>query len=472
MITILFERLLPFLLIFSLISNASAISASQIDYDTAGTLHKVPISLEAEAPLFSVSVPTNLPTYLYADGSVEVADNVTITNNSNKAIQVTDIEITPASGWNLVPYDSNIGANEFALSINDVTSGEGTFEWNNFKLEKEEVLPLDYSIQTPDLSEGLAYTEIASLSLMLDWYKPTYAITAPETGQTLYDGSTVVNLGDTIQLQAAQTFSLRTPTWESSDPSKATVDNTGLVTPIEPGDFTITYGEAEFPMRVYGRPVAASTSNTNMTDSQVIIPAHYYSGGVWYTVTSIAASGFKNRTDSKSITIPDTVTSIGSDAFYGCSKFAITELPDSITSIASGAFSGVKSINRDIPSRVQTIGANAFQGVDFGANILTLPASLVSLGSGAFKTCKFSGIKVYSTAVIPDACFENLNSPGSIWRIWLPKYLLGIYDTAFKGINVSVNILYESTAEQWSVIPIHSGSIYVNKAPKQYNVSY
>ena len=69
------------------------------------------------------------------------------------------------------------------------------------------------------------------------------AVTVPVTGVSLNKSETTLTVGDTAQLTATVTPTNATNqnvTWESSNPSVATVDQSGKVTAVTPGEATIT----------------------------------------------------------------------------------------------------------------------------------------------------------------------------------------------------------------------------------------
>lgn len=132
------------------------------------------------------------------------------------------------------------------------------------------------------------------------------------------------------------------------------------------------------------------------------------SSGRVLTVTRIADFALMNLVDLVSVEIPSTVTSIGARAFSGCDGLTSIEIPSSVTDINDSTFiwcynltsveipSSVKRIGDaafyecysltsiEIPSSVTSIGARAF--TDSKLVYVTLPASVVRLGEGAFST--------------------------------------------------------------------------------------
>jgi|GEM_PF-2044344 len=88
--------------------------------------------------------------------------------------------------------------------------------------------------------------------------------------------------------------------------------------------YTITAGEAQ---------IAGFTAPSGF-DGTLVIPGQL--GAV--SVTSIAASAFKDCMSIQSITIPDSIVSIGAQAFSMCANLDTVSIKGNITGIGSGAF--------------------------------------------------------------------------------------------------------------------------------------
>lgn len=108
MLNSLKSRLISFLLVVALMFSllfASAIpanAASDTDISSSGGEGKSKVVTTVAPSIFSVTVPYVLPISVAADGTVSVADNAAITNNSNGPIIVSSAEITGKNGWELV----------------------------------------------------------------------------------------------------------------------------------------------------------------------------------------------------------------------------------------------------------------------------------------------------------------------------------------------------------------------------------
>ena len=91
--------------------------------------------------------------------------------------------------------------------------------------------------------------------------------------------------------------------------------------------------------------------------------------------SSIGGSAFDSCNNIMTIILPSTITSVGNYAFYNCTALKYvyysevldpTEgeiyLPSVVTSIGEGAFEGCSKLTSiNIPSKVKTIGNNAFK---------------------------------------------------------------------------------------------------------------
>ena len=448
------------------------------------------MDIEVETPFFSVTVPSNLPTYFYADGNVGVAENVTITNGSNKAIKIIDIDVNVKDGWTLVPYDGDIvEQGQFGVCINDVKSGEGTFEWEGFKLDKGGVLDLNYDIKIGQYSDGLDPTSCASLVFTVDYYSDIpYGITCNTAGvKNAYDGLPIFRVSTSsvtgvYTLQGGiTTYSLDSPTWSSSDPENVVI--LAQSTPdkakfrfLKPGDYTVYYGDAEFKCHVYGVDAAASTTNVNVTDLNLMIPKHYYSetDSKWYTITSIDVGGF-DKTAITSVTIPDSVASIGESAFENCDSLTQVNLPESLTSIGLDAFKSCDALESiELPSRLTTLEQGVFNQ-SLALKEITIPKSVTSIGPKCFMGCTaLESVKWYATASIMEG--DMFEECAKLKEIYLPKTLSTIKSQAFNAATSLADVYYEGSADDWASINIAMGSNTYNtalvSAIKHYNYSY
>ncbi len=112
----------------------------------------------------------------------------------------------------------------------------------------------------------------------------------------------------------------------SSDETVATVDENGLVAPLQAGAVTITATAAS--------GVSASRTVTVKDMVYITLPAD---------LKIIEEEAFAGAT-FEAVIIPDGCTSIGSRAFADCPNLVYVRIPASVTSIAEDAFEGCEQV--------------------------------------------------------------------------------------------------------------------------------
>ena len=125
-----------------------------------------------------------------------------------------------------------------------------------------------------------------------------------------------------------------------------------------------------------------------------------------------------------SITIPESVTSIAPKAFYYCTNIKQLSLPASLTSIGSGAFSGFSSCElhiKDIEAWVK-LDRTGFNGGNFDVFLNDIPVKNLVIPDGVME--------------ISGASFRGWN----IENVILPKSLERLYYGAFSDCMKLVNI--------------------------------
>lgn len=131
--------------------------------------------------------------------------------------------------------------------------------------------------------------------------------------------------------------------------------------------------------------------DTDVTGSDVVIPATVEQDGNSYTVNEMRAALLKNSAAVKSVTIPASITQIPNDAFLNCTGLTSVTMPATVTSIGAYAFNGCSKIKElELPASLTTMGSNAFWNVGIkvvchSAAPLTLPKS--TMYSYQFKKC-------------------------------------------------------------------------------------
>ena len=195
-----------------------------------------------------------------------------------------------------------------------------------------------------------------------------------------------------------------------------------------------------------GRNTAISRNTTGALN----IPATVLWNGSTYTVTSIGVSAFVGCRSLTSVIIPNSVTSIGDMAFFHCESLRNVTIPNSVTRI-DAAFGNCYSLTSIIiPSSVRIISVVAFSGcvkltgIDVSLDnpeyssengvlfnkaktllhsypsakgAYTIPNSVTSIGSGAFRDCKnLTSVTIpNSVRSIGGAAFEGCRNLTELW---------------------------------------------------------
>ena len=106
-----------------------------------------------------------------------------------------------------------------------------------------------------------------------------------------------------------------------------------------------------------------------------------------YSVTSIKANAFYNKTNVTGVAIPDSVTDIGTNSFGNCSGLTNVTIGNGLTNIADSAFLACrKLVSMTIPDSVTSIGVQAFNAC-LGLTNVTIGNSVSSIGRAAFLNC-------------------------------------------------------------------------------------
>lgn len=99
----------PIFLSMALAASLMAVPA-QAAVTTAGSTGETPVTIQAEATTFSVTVPTAIPLTVKADGNVKVPTDLKILNESAGKVKVTAITATDGT-WHLTDYNGGDRAN-------------------------------------------------------------------------------------------------------------------------------------------------------------------------------------------------------------------------------------------------------------------------------------------------------------------------------------------------------------------------
>ena len=150
------------------------------------------------------------------------------------------------------------------------------------------------------------------------------------------------------------------------------------------------------------------------------------------------------------IILPNSVQSIGKEAFKGV-QFESIKLPTELVTIGEGSFYGCTNLTDiTIPSNVTTIGENAFYNSSIESVNMSASISLQSIGGSAFRYCgSLTNVNIPSgVRSIGSSAFSNC---GSLTQVLLPKTLTTIEDNTFAYCSELNNINLENCTQLTSI---------------------
>lgn len=114
------KRIVPVILAIAA-AFALALPAVAGTINADGGTGSTPVELTSEAAVFSVTVPTNIPLHINADGTVTVPTDLKIINESAGRVRVTNVTVNAQDDWNLANYN---GGDRSLLATEKVNSNK------------------------------------------------------------------------------------------------------------------------------------------------------------------------------------------------------------------------------------------------------------------------------------------------------------------------------------------------------------
>ena len=160
-------------------------------------------------------------------------------------------------------------------------------------------------------------------------------------------------------------------------------------------------------------------------------------------VKKIGTSAFYGCNISK-LTLPKSLEFISNQAF-SCNKFSSVYLSDNIVEIGNSAFSKTKLYWIILPSKLKKIDNCTFEDTLLNGKI-TIPSSVETIGSGAFKNCQYiTEVDILGNNLkkIGIGAFKNcvkllqINLPESLVELEIPisKFEIEYYGGCFEGCH-------------------------------------
>jgi uncharacterized repeat protein (TIGR02543 family) len=254
------KKIISYLLSFALLFSTITPTFAEINNVSAnGGAGQSKVTAIIEASNFDITVPIGLPINVNKDGTVTVATDAKIVNNSNGPVVINNVTLTSQNNWQLASYTDNYkakkaGSKELGFKLNNENANvDGTFnmvsvDWPSIAGHGE--LALNYDGKVPAQNADVATTTAATVEFLFQW---------DDGAARLEESDVLLGRTSTYQLHVLDTTGLiSTPitafasilataissgsgtTYSSSDTSIATVDSNGVITGVNPGKATIT----------------------------------------------------------------------------------------------------------------------------------------------------------------------------------------------------------------------------------------
>ncbi len=185
---------------------------------------------------------------------------------------------------------------------------------------------------------------------------------------------------------------------------------------------------------LYNKDITTLIQCPSGRSGSVIIPG---------TVTTVGANAFSYCYALTAVTIPSSVTKIDNEAFYYCTGLTSVTIPASVTTIGSYAFYECTGLtNVTIPASVTSIGSYAFAYCSSLTSV-TIPASVTMLGSNAFYNClSLAAINVDAGNSVYASSDGALYDKAMMTLIMCPSGRSGPFTIPASVTSVSSNAFY------------------------------
>ena len=211
--------------------------------------------------------------------------------------------------------------------------------------------------------------------------------------------------------------------------------------------YTETVTPSEFMVTASNR---AKIGFTGEDGEELVIPAVFQDGDVWYRVTSISGYAFQECPGLASVVIPDSVTNIGYWAFYCCPALDSVDIGNGVTKIDNSAFWACRALTSvTIGNSVTHIDEYAFAGCH-ALTSLTIPGNVTHIGKAAFRNCEgLTSVTLGSGVECID--YDAFAACSSLTSVTIPDGVTEIGQGAFRECTgmVSVTIPDSVTTIGW-----------------------
>lgn len=181
--------------------------------------------------------------------------------------------------------------------------------------------------------------------------------------------------------------------------------------------------------------------------TSVVLPKTVTYSNVTYTVTRIAPDAFRDCTQLKTVTLPDSLDGLYDNAFSGCTALSAITIPKSVWFIKKYAFYGCTSLKTvSLPLSLTELGEAAFGGCSSLTSI-NIPSSVTSLPAKLFNQCtSLKTVTLPSTLLkIESLTFGECTALSSVI---IPESVTRVEGGAFAGCTSLTKVTWNAISSE------------------------
>lgn len=169
------KKFLSLLLVLCMVFVLSATAfADANETTTSGGTVTSEVQINTAAASFKVTVPSVLPVTVAADGTVTVAQSVSVVNGSNAPVKVKNITVSGTNGWSKVAFDTEfnkraVGLQEFGLQLNGVDAYDGDMAATFSSINGNDSESFSYDANIAVQKDALSGVSIAKVVFTVAW---------------------------------------------------------------------------------------------------------------------------------------------------------------------------------------------------------------------------------------------------------------------------------------------------------------
>lgn len=266
------QVLMSLVLAVSMVLPYSTAFAAEVTVPGGSVDSEVTLTVGNTAPkIFSVTVPSEIPINITKDGTIEVAKNLNIRNDSSDDVRVTAINVEGKNGWSVAEFAADFSAKpENAKVIAMAFRNGGTDAYgdialapNNWNIGMSTSLDIEAQVKLAKQTQEASKANIATVHWSFDWKDATDTPDVPDTSAISHNwkNGTPMLIGSAKDVtfdwsSTADTNSIASV--ESSAPGVATVEPSAVSTYITgQGAYTLT-----------GKSVGTTTITATLTSGE------------------------------------------------------------------------------------------------------------------------------------------------------------------------------------------------------------